>query len=414
MNPYAVVILVALTSEFLLSIISNLLNLRASRTQPPKDLEGLYDKQEYRKSQAYMRESTGLDLVSRAVSLSALLVFWKIGGFNALDVRIRALGFGEIWTGLIYIGTLLLAMGLLSLPFSAYSTFGIESRYGFNRSSVRTFGGDIAKGIGLAIGIGGPLTAGILALFEYAGPAAWVYCWIMASLLTLFVQLVAPTWILPLFNKFEPLESGELRQELEKFAEKARFPLESIFVMDGSKRSTRANAFFAGFGKRRRVVLFDTLVQNHSPKELTAILAHEIGHFKKRHILKGTIVSIAHVGALLWLLSIFLTHDGLFQAFALQKPSTYTGLIIFGLLFTPVEFFLSVAMSLFSRRYEFEADQFALESTGSANDLISALKTLARKNLTNLTPHPLYVFLNYSHPPLLQRIRALQGPRSTI
>lgn len=414
MNPYAVVILVALTSEFLLSIISNLLNLRASRRQPPKDLEGLYDKQEYRKSQDYMRESTRLDLVSRAVNLSALLIFWNIGGFNALDVRIRALGLGEIWTGLIYIGTLLLAMGLLSLPFSAYSTFGIESRYGFNRSSVRTFGGDIAKGIALAIGIGGPLTAGILALFEFAGPAAWVYCWIMASLWTLFVQLVAPTWILPLFNRFEPLEAGELRQELEKFAEKARFPLESIFVMDGSKRSTRANAFFTGFGKRRRVVLFDTLVENHSPRELTAILAHEIGHFKKRHIMKGTIVSIAHVGALLWLLSVFLTHDGLFQAFALQEPSTYTGLIIFGLLFTPVEFFLSVAMSLFSRRYEFEADQFALESTGSAKDLISALKTLARKNLTNLTPHPLYVFLNYSHPPLLQRIRALQDPGSAF
>ena len=268
---------------------------------------------------------------------------------------------------------------------------------------------DMLKGLLLGVVIGGALLGGILAFFQFAGANAWLYCWIAVTLFTIFMQFIAPTWIMPLFNKFTPLEDGELRREIMNYAQKVHFPLDNLFVMDGSKRSAKSNAFFTGFGKHKRIALFDTLIEKHSVAELVAILAHEIGHYKKKHILQGMIISILHTGVMFFLLSIFLNHSGLFDAFYMENMSIYAGFIFFGMLFSPISEILGIFMQMFSRKNEFEADQFAAETTQNSSNMISALKKLSANNLSNLTPHPFYVFLNYSHPPVLERIRALRS-----
>ena len=272
----------------------------------------------------------------------------------------------------------------------------------------KTFILDMIKGIALGIVIGGALLAGILAFFDKAGPNAWLYCWIATTGFTLFMQFIAPTWIMPLFNQFTPLEEGELRSAIMSYAQSVNYPLTNLFVMDGSKRSTKSNAFFTGFGKNKRIALFDTLIENQTVGELVAVLAHEIGHYKKKHILQSMIISIAHMGVMFYLLSIFLNHEGLFTAFYMDDMSTYAGLIFFGMLFSPIEQILSVFMQIFSRKNEFEADRYATETTGQPDNMINALKKLSAHNLSNLTPHPWYVFLNYSHPPVLERIQAIR------
>jgi STE24 endopeptidase len=231
---------------------------------------------------------------------------------------------------------------------------------------------------------------------------------------TLSVQFIAPTWIMPLFNKFTPMPDGDLKTAILGYAQSVKFALANIFVMDGSKRSTKANAFFTGFGKNKRIALFDTLIAKLAAPELVAVLAHEIGHHKKKHIVKGMMVSVLHAGVMFYLLSIFLTHAGLFEAFFMQKPSIYAGLIFFALLYTPIELVLAIFMNLLSRRNEYEADRFAAETTGQPENLITALKKLSVDNLSNLTPHPLMVFLHYSHPPVLQRIAAMRNPEHTL
>jgi STE24 endopeptidase len=261
----------------------------------------------------------------------------------------------------------------------------------------------------LGLAIGGPILTGVLWFFETAGSMAWLYCWAAVTVVGLVLQYIAPTWIMPLFNKFTPLEDGELKTSILDLARRVGFPLREITVMDGSKRSSKSNAFFTGFGKNKRIALFDTLIRNHTVDELTAVVAHEIGHYKKRHIVKGMIVAFFHTGAMLFLLSFFIQERGLFDAFYVDHPSVYAGLVFFGMLFSPVELLLGIAMNVVSRRHEFEADRFAAESTGRPNALIDGLKKLSRDNLSNLTPHPAFVFVNYSHPPVLERIRALQG-----
>jgi STE24 endopeptidase len=225
---------------------------------------------------------------------------------------------------------------------------------------------------------------------------------------TLFLQFIAPTWIMPLFNKFTPLEEGELRESIFSYARSVNFSLENLFVMDGSKRSTKSNAFFTGFGKHKRIALFDTLIEKHSVAELVSILAHEIGHYKKKHILQSMAISILHSGLMFFLLSIFISHKGLFDAFYMEQMSIYAGLIFFGMLYSPLELLLSIFLQIFSRKNEYEADRFAVETTDTPETMVNALKTLSVHNLSNLTPHPFYVFLNYSHPPVLERIQALR------
>ncbi|MGH1366775.1 MAG: M48 family metallopeptidase [Calditrichia bacterium] len=408
MNIYGLIVLITLLFGYLVDFITEILNLRALKDELPKEFSDVYDADKYRKSQQYTRTRTRFGFLTSTFSLLLTLGFWFSGGFNILDIWIRDLGYGEIVTGLLYMGVLLIARSAITLPFSIYSTFVIEERFGFNKTTPATFIADLVKGLLLGSVIGGILLAGILAFFLYAGPQAWLYCWIATTLFTLIMQFIAPTWIMPLFNKFTPLEDGELRSRIMDYAKSVNFPLQNLFVMDGSKRSSKSNAFFTGFGKNKRIALFDTLIENHTIGELVAVLAHEIGHYKKKHILQSMVIGILHMGITFYLLSVFMTHSGLFDAFYMDNMSVYAGLIFFGMLFAPIEMILSIFMQLFSRKNEFEADRYAVETTEQPNDMVNVLKKLTADNLGNLTPHPLYVFLNYSHPPTLERIRAIR------
>jgi STE24 endopeptidase len=407
MNPFFFIVLFALIIDYAVGLVADVLNLRSLRAELPTDLEGVYQPQDYRRSQEYLRTNTRFDFVTGAFGLAVLLAFWFAGGFNYLDQIVRSWGFVPIVNGLFYIGILLAGYTLLTLPFSIYDTFVIEERFGFNRTTRRTFVLDMIKDLGLTALIGGALLSGTLALFQYVGYHAWIYCWAGFVAFSLILQYVAPTWIMPLFNKFSPLQPGELKEAILNYARSVDFPVKNVFVMDGSRRSTKSNAFFTGFGRNKRIALFDTLIEKHTVPELMAVLAHEIGHHKKKHILQGTIISIVHAGLLFFLLSIFLGRPGLYEAFYMEQPSIYSGLLFFGLLYTPLEMVLSVAMHMLSRKNEYEADRFAAETTHHPQELAEALKKLHTDSLSNLTPHPFYVFLNYSHPPLLQRVRAI-------
>jgi len=374
----------------------------------PEAFAGVYDKNQYQKSQAYLRENTRFGWIAGTFNTMVILAFWFLKGFPYLDHWVRSLGLGPVLSGLVYMGILLLFKAVLSLPFHVYGTFVIEEKFGFNRTTPKTFVLDMLKGLGLTIMLGGPLLAGILAFFQYAGGNAWWYCWIAVSLFMLGVQYIAPTWIMPLFNKFTPLLEGELREAIFNYARSIRFSLENIFVMDGSRRSSKSNAFFTGFGKHKRIVLFDTLIDRHSTQALLAVLAHEMGHYKKRHILQMTLMGIAQTGLLFFLLSFFVSFQGLFDAFYMGQKSVYAGMIFFGMLYAPLEFFIGIFMQMLSRKNEYDADRFAVETTREATAMIDALKRLSVDNLSNLTPHPFYVFLNYSHPPVLKRIEAIR------
>ena len=410
MNTFAIVILVALVGEYLLGAVSGLLSARAFSPAVPAEFAGVFDDEKYARARRYTATRTRFGLARGAFDLAVVLAFWFAGGFAWLDAWARGLGQGPVVTGLAFIGVIALASTVLGLPFRAWSTFVIEARYGFNRTTAGTFVADLLKGTALTVVLGGLLLAVILAFFEWAGPLAWLWCWLAATAFVLAVQFIAPTWIMPLFNTFTPLDGGELHDAILAYARSAKFPLGGIFVVDGSRRSSKANAFFTGFGKHKRIGLFDTLVDKYTVPELVAVVAHEIGHYKKRHVWLQMALSIGHLGAMLWVLSLFLGQEGLFAAFYVTEPSVYAGLLFFSLLFTPVELVLSVLMQVFSRRHEFEADRFAAETTGSGAPLVSALKKLSADNLSNLTPHPVDVFLHYSHPPVLRRIDALQRP----
>lgn len=408
MNIYAIIILAAIVIDFVLEIISNRLNLKSLTKELPNEFEDVYDEDTYAKSQEYTRTRTKFGFITGTFNLLLLLGFWFSGGFNWLDQWARGFEFGVIGTGLIFIGMLIIAKSIISLPFSLYSTFVIEERFGFNKTDVKTFVTDRLKSLALSVLIGGPLLAGIIAFFEYGGAWAWLYAWLAVTAFSLIMQYVAPTWIMPIFNKFEPLEDGELRQAIESYADKVDFPLQGIYVMDGSKRSSKSNAFFTGFGKNKRIALFDTLIENHTTEELVAVLAHEIGHYKKKHIVKNMTISILHTGIMFVLLSIFLQVPALFDAFFMEEMSVYAGLLFFGLLYSPVETILGIFMQQMSRKHEFEADRFAASTIKEPEEMANVLKKLSKDNLSNLTPHPFYVFLNYSHPPALKRIKEIR------
>ena len=409
MNTYAVIILVALALEFFLKLTGNLLNLKSLTFELPSILQGIYKPEDYRKSQEYIRMTTRFSLVEGSFTLFLLLVFWFAGGFNWFDQVVIGWNFIPLVSGLLYIGILLIIYSILKLPFSIYDTFVIEERFGFNKTTPRTFFLDQVKGFVLAVLLGGLVLTGILTLFQYVGLNAWFYCWVVVVIFSLALQYIAPTWIMPLFNKYKPMESGELKEAILAYTRSVNFPIKNVLVMDGSRRSSKSNAFFTGFGRNKRIALFDTLIAQHTVPEIVAVLAHEVGHYKKKHILQGTIIGIIHTGLLFFLLSLFLGNPGLYQAFYMKNEPIYAGLLFFGLLYTPIELILTIAMQMVSRKHEDEADRFAAETIDKPLNLIDALKKLSATNLSNLTPHPFYVFLNYSHPPLLQRIQAIQN-----
>lgn len=408
MNAYAVLIASAVLAEFVLHLVADRLNLRALGAELPGEFADVYEAERYRKSQEYTRARTRFKLIPGLFDLVAFLAFWGLGGFRWLDESARALGWGPVATGLVFIGSLVLVRSLSSLPFKWYSTFVIEERFGFNKMTPRTFWMDTLKGLLLTAVLGLPLLAAILWCFGVLGDSAWLWCWLLVTCFTLLIQFIAPTWIMPLFHKFTPLEEGELRAAVLSYARRVSFPLEGLFSIDGSKRSTKANAFFTGFGKHKRIALFDTLIEKQGTQEMVAIVAHEIGHYQRGHILKRMATGILQAGFVFFLLSQFLSNQALFQAFGVQQVSVYAGLVFFSLLFSPIEMVISFFMGAVSRKHEFEADAFARETTGDGESLARALKVLAADSLENLTPHPFYVKLHYSHPPVMQRIAALR------
>jgi STE24 endopeptidase len=407
MNAIGIIVLLALLLDLILNAAADYLNLKTLRPDLPEEFRGLYDEARYRRSQDYLKVNTRFGWVVSCLNLLVLFAFWFGGGFQLLDHWVRSLHLGPVPSGMAFIGSLALLAGIVSLPFSIYATFVIEERFGFNQTTWSTFVKDKLKALALAFLLGAPLLAGVLTFFEYAGSNAWLYCWMAVTLYMLVVQFVAPTWIMPLFNRFSPLEEGQLRQAIFSYGRSIDFPLDNIYVMDGSRRSSKSNAFFTGFGRHKRIVLFDTLIEKHTAAELVAVLAHEMGHYKKKHILKSLLLGVAQSGLMFFLLSFFISEPALFEAFYIQQPSVYAGLVFFTLLYAPIGFVTGIFMQLFSRKNEFEADRFAADTTSDPNAMAKALRKLAVHNLSNLTPHPFYVFLNYSHPPVIERLRAI-------
>jgi STE24 endopeptidase len=395
--------------ELALEVTAAALNLRALGAGVPPELRALYDAERWRRAQAYTRARIRFAMVAAAFDLALLLGFWFAGGFAALDGWIRGLGAGPIVTGLLFLGALGAGSAVVHLPFRWWSTFVIEERFGFNRTSRWTFWSDVGKGALLAALLGAPLGAAVLWIFQHAGDRAWLWCWLVGTAWVVGLQFIAPTWIMPLFNRFAPLADGGLRDAILAYAGRVGFPLADVFVIDGSRRSTKANALFTGFGRHKRVALFDTLVASLAPAEVVAVVAHEIGHYKRRHVLQGMAIAVAHLGALLFLLERCLGASGLFAAFFVRELSVHAGLVFFALLAAPVELVLGMLLQTLSRRNERAADAFAAATTGSGEPLARGLEKLSTDSLSNPTPHPFYVALHYSHPPLRERLNALRA-----
>ena len=408
LNFYLVCILAILLLGALLELIAGLLELRSLHPELPAEFTGVYEPDRYARAQEYTRATTRLALVRRTVGLALTLAFLLLGGFNLVDALARGLGLTPVPTGLVFTGLLALLSGAVQLPFSVYATFGIEERFGLNTTTPLTFLLDTLKGMLLAVVLGGPLLAGVFLLFEAGGPAAWILCWLAVSAFLLVVQFLAPVVLLPLFNRFTPLAEGELRTAITRYAANERFAVGGIFTMDGSRRSTRANAFFTGFGRFRRIVFFDTLLERLTTAEIVAVLAHEIGHWRLKHIPVMVGLSVLQTGLLFFLLSRFLDNPGLFAAFGMEHLSVYGSVVFFGFLYTPIATLLAVGVNGLSRRHEYQADRFAVHTGADAESLISGLKKLSVSNLANLTPHPVNVRLSHSHPPVLERIASLR------
>jgi STE24 endopeptidase len=409
MNLYLVIILVILIGEYLLSLVVDRLNIKHLNPELPNEFKGFYDEDKYAKSQRYARENSTFGLIQSTITIAVIIPFILLGGFNTIDKVARSAGYGPIITGLLFVGILALLSGIIGLPFAVYDNFVIEEKYGFNKSTVKTFIMDNVKSLFLSIIIGAPIFALIVWFFRETGTLAPLYIWVIVTLFQLFMMLIAPTVIMPLFNKFTPLEEGELKDVLEKYARENDFHLKGIFKMDESKRTTKPNAFFTGFGKSRRIVLYDTLIENYSCEELLGVLAHEMGHYKLKHTPKMIIAAILETGFMFFTLSLFINNSELFAAFKMENLSVYASLLFFGFLYSPISTIIAIVMNIFSRKREYEADRFAVETTGKGEEMITALKKLSIDTLSNLTPHPLKVFFFYSHPPVLARIQAIKA-----
>ncbi len=408
MNAIAMVVVCAVLADWLLGLTADLLNLRRVEPRLPSTFHGWYDPQRYEKAQRYLMVNTRFGWIVSTGGMVALFVFWWAGGFGWWDSAVRRMHDSNIVRGVLFIGGLAALKMLLYTPFELYATFGIEQRFGFNQTTWRTFALDRIKGVLLGIMLGVPLVALILALLEFSGAYAFLYCWLTVVAVMLAIHYIAPVWIMPLFNRFKPLPQGELREAIIAYARRIGFGLSNIFVMDGSRRSTKSNAFFTGFGRHRRIVLFDTLIERHGADELVAILAHEMGHYKQKHVLKMTAVAVVQTGLIFYVMSFLLNRPELFAAFKVRQPAVYSGLVLFSLLYAPLSGILNLLTLAISRRHEYAADRFAVQTAPAAETMITALKRLSVHNLSNLRPHPFYVFLHYSHPPVLQRIAAIE------
>lgn len=394
--------------EFVIDTTLDVLNAKHYGDKLPEPLQDVYDTEEYLKSQAYKKERFKFSMVSSVFSLVLLLAFFFLDGFAFVDELARQYTDHPILIALIFFGIIMLGSDILTTPFSYYSTFVIEEKYGFNKTTLKTFVLDKIKGWFMLIIVGGALLSLIIWFYQWAGSSFWLYAWAVIAVFSVVMNMFYAKLIVPLFNKQTPLEDGSLRQKIEAYASKVGFKLDNIFVIDGSKRSTKANAYFSGFGREKRITLYDTLINDLKEEEIVAVLAHEVGHYKKNHIIINLITSIALTGLTLWLLSLCIGSPLLSQALGVTTPSFHIGLIAFGILYSPISEITSLLMNFISRAFEYQADNFAKETYAGA-PLISGLKTLSKNSLSNLTPHPAYVFMHYSHPTLLQRFRNISS-----
>ena len=404
---YLFLIIFILIGHFILNGYLNYLNLKSLDPGLPSEFQDIFDQNLYAKSQEYTRATTKLELIESFFFLALTLLVILSGTFNKLDAFARSFGLSEPLTGLLFFGLIFILADFLSLPFELYKIFGLEEKFGFNKMTPSLFILDKIKGYILTTILGSLVIYPILLFFQKLTTWAWLFCWLTTICLMLIIQYLAPTLILPLFNKFTPIEDEELKEKIFALAQKCGFNLKGIYIMDGSKRSTKTNAFFTGFGKNKRIALFDTLLNNHTHKEILAILAHEIGHFKNKHIHKNLILFFLQTGLTFFILNCFIHNEQLTQAIGFSQHSTYAAIFAFALIYPPISLVLGLLANFISRKHEFQADAFAAQNT-SPEDLIFALKKLSKSNLSNLTPHPLYVFFNYTHPPVLQRIRKLK------
>jgi STE24 endopeptidase len=392
---------------FLLRKTLSYLNYRQPVPKVPENLSDYLTDQKLQESKKYQNENYRFGLVSGVFSFILTILFISQGWFGAIDSWVKTFEIAPLLESVVFFGLIFIGSDILSLPFDYYSTFVIEEKYGFNKSTVKTFFIDKLKGYLLSILIGGGLLLLFLWLIHQIGIDFWWIFWIVAAGFMVFVNLFYTALILPLFNKLTPLADGELKEEILRYAKSVNFPLDNIFIMDGSKRSSKANAFFSGFGKRKKVVLYDTLLEQHTPDELVAVLAHEVGHYKKKHIILSMVLSVLQIGLLLFLLAQFFFFEPMSMALGGKVWSVQLNLIGFTMLFSPISMILGIGMNWLSRKNEFEADHYA-KITFAGKPLAEALKTLSVKTLSNINPHPWYVFVNYSHPPLLDRLSRLE------
>jgi STE24 endopeptidase len=411
-NPWFVIALVGVLGVFHLEFFATLLNLaRLGRPVPP-DLAEVFPEETREKLSEYIRDSKKVEFTQEVTLLGVLIVFWWSGGFGWLQNWAQNQGHGPVVTGVVVIGLVLLAQTWLSLPFQAWDTFGVEARHGFNKTTIGTFINDHFKGLALMALLGIPVAAALVWFFETQAWAA-LYAWLFLAGFTLLMTWLSPRVIMPVFLKFRPMEEGELKDAIFALARKLDFPVAEVSVVDGSRRSTKANAFFAGFGKTRRIALYDTLLESHGKEEIVAILAHEIGHNKCRHVPVMMTLNLLEMALMLGLLGWVLKSPGFFAAFGVQGTPVGMGLVLFGMIYKPLGVLTGLLGLAMSRKHEFEADAYAREAVGSHQPLTNGLKKLSHDHLAHPSPHPLTVLLHYSHPPLAERLAALQGnPRA--
>jgi STE24 endopeptidase len=408
MTPQIILYIILAISivSYVFDLLLEIVNLKAQRKEIPSEIASFYDQEKYLKSLSYTNEQTLFGFFKEGFSFLLSMSILVLGGFGWLDNFLRNYITQEIPLALAFFGATILVSDIITIPFQLYDTFVIEEKYGFNKTSIRTFVVDKLKGYALGAIIGGLLISILLYLIQSIGDNFWIWFGLIAIAFIFFVNMFYSSLILPLFNKLTPLEEGELKTSIETFAQKVNFPLDNIFVMDGSKRSNKANAFFSGIGKKKKIVLFDTLINNHSKDELVAVLAHEVGHFKKKHIVYAFVLSAMQIAFTLYILSLMVFNQQLSIALGGTQQALHLNLIAFGILFSPISGITGLLMSIYSRKNEFEADAYA-KQTFNGLSLANALKKLSVDSLDNLYPHPVYVFFCYSHPPLLKRLKVL-------
>ena len=402
---FLIIVLIVIVNQ-LLDYFLDFLNISYRNKPIPDELKDIYDNEQYIKQQKYEAETTRFSFFSSFINFAILLTILFLDGFAILDNYLRIFISNEILVSLSFFGSLMLASSIIGLPFSVYSTFVIEEKYGFNKTTAKTFVLDLLKSTLLSVIIGGGLLYLVIFLYQTFGANFWIYTWAVVTAFMLFMNMFYSQLIVPLFNKQSPLEAGSLRTKIEAFSTKAGFKLNNIFVIDGSKRSSKANAYFSGLGPKKRIVLYDTLIKDLTEEEIVAVLAHEVGHYKHKHTIKGMFTAVIQTGLVLFLFSLLIDNPLLSKALGSGHQSFHFGLIVFGFLFEPLSLFIGIFTNIFSRKNEYQADAYT-KQFGLDQDLINGLKQLSRNNLSNLTPHPFYVFMHYSHPTVLQRMKAL-------